>query len=105
MGPYFLCILFLLLFHNFPLLILFIIFIPRASAVFVGIYEPIKQKLLKVFPENLSALAHLVSEFKFKYNVFCIDALLENVNQMFKKILMSVTKDNFVSILQTRIYS
>ncbi|XP_039143459.1 S-adenosylmethionine carrier 1, chloroplastic/mitochondrial [Dioscorea cayenensis subsp. rotundata] len=32
-----------------------------ASAVFVGIYEPTKQKLLKVFPENLSAVAHLTA--------------------------------------------
>lgn len=32
----------------------------RASAIFVGVYEPTKQKLLKSFPENLSALAHLV---------------------------------------------
>lgn len=32
-----------------------------ASAVFVGIYEPTKQKLLKAFPENLSALAHLTA--------------------------------------------
>ncbi|KAJ0989519.1 hypothetical protein J5N97_007875 [Dioscorea zingiberensis] len=31
----------------------------RASAVFLGIYEPTKQKLLKAFPENLSAFAHL----------------------------------------------
>ncbi|PRQ49055.1 putative mitochondrial carrier protein [Rosa chinensis] len=29
-----------------------------ASAIFVGVYEPTKQKLLKMFPENLSALAH-----------------------------------------------
>lgn len=35
--------------------------ISRASAIFVGVYEPTKQKLLKSFPENLSALAHLVS--------------------------------------------
>ncbi|KAJ6797862.1 S-adenosylmethionine carrier 1, chloroplastic/mitochondrial-like [Iris pallida] len=32
-----------------------------ASAIFVGIYEPSKQKLLKVFPENLSAIAHLTA--------------------------------------------
>jgi hypothetical protein len=32
----------------------------RASAIFVGIYEPTKQKLLKSLPENLSALAQLV---------------------------------------------
>ncbi|XP_068652154.1 S-adenosylmethionine carrier 1, chloroplastic/mitochondrial [Aristolochia californica] len=32
-----------------------------ASALFVGIYEPTKQKLLKMFPENLSALAHLTA--------------------------------------------
>uniref|UniRef100_A0A7N2KWA0 Uncharacterized protein n=1 Tax=Quercus lobata TaxID=97700 RepID=A0A7N2KWA0_QUELO len=30
-----------------------------ASAIFVGVYEPTKQKLLKSFPENLSAVAHL----------------------------------------------
>uniref|UniRef100_A0A5B7BLK2 S-adenosylmethionine carrier 1 n=1 Tax=Davidia involucrata TaxID=16924 RepID=A0A5B7BLK2_DAVIN len=32
-----------------------------ASAIFVGVYEPTKQKLLKTFPENLSALAHLAA--------------------------------------------
>ncbi|XP_072998648.1 S-adenosylmethionine carrier 1, chloroplastic/mitochondrial isoform X1 [Typha latifolia] len=32
-----------------------------ASAVFLGTYEPTKQKLLKIFPENLSALAHLTA--------------------------------------------
>ncbi|KAF9609376.1 hypothetical protein IFM89_015673 [Coptis chinensis] len=32
-----------------------------ASAIFVGVYEPAKQKLLKIFPENLSALAHLTA--------------------------------------------
>ncbi|XP_065875916.1 S-adenosylmethionine carrier 1, chloroplastic/mitochondrial isoform X2 [Euphorbia lathyris] len=30
-----------------------------ASALFVGVYEPTKQKLLRMFPENLSAVAHL----------------------------------------------
>jgi uncharacterized membrane protein YhdT len=33
----------------------------RASAIFIGVYEPAKQKLLEIFPENLSALAHIVS--------------------------------------------
>ncbi|KAI5312548.1 hypothetical protein L3X38_041721 [Prunus dulcis] len=32
-----------------------------ASAIFVGVYEPMKQKLLKALPENLSALAHLTA--------------------------------------------
>ncbi|KAI3672369.1 hypothetical protein L6452_38455 [Arctium lappa] len=32
-----------------------------ASAIFIGVYEPTKQKLLKSFPENLSALAHLTA--------------------------------------------
>ncbi|KAK2979909.1 hypothetical protein RJ640_020151 [Escallonia rubra] len=32
-----------------------------ASALFIGVYEPVKQKLLKSFPENLSALAHLTA--------------------------------------------
>lgn len=31
-----------------------------ASALFVGVYEPIKQKLLRVFPEHLSAFTHLI---------------------------------------------
>ncbi|KAH7860449.1 hypothetical protein Vadar_013542 [Vaccinium darrowii] len=32
-----------------------------ASALFVGVYEPAKQTLLKIFPENLSAVAHLTA--------------------------------------------
>ncbi|GMI90768.1 SAM TRANSPORTER1, S-adenosylmethionine carrier 1 [Hibiscus trionum] len=32
-----------------------------ASAIFLGVYEPTKQKLLKTFPENLSAFAHLTA--------------------------------------------
>ncbi|EMS68458.1 Putative mitochondrial carrier protein PET8 [Triticum urartu] len=32
-----------------------------ASALFVGIYEPTKRKLLDMFPENLSAVAHLTA--------------------------------------------
>ncbi|KAK7266591.1 hypothetical protein RIF29_19240 [Crotalaria pallida] len=32
-----------------------------AYALFVGVYEPIKQKLLRIFPENLSAFAHLTA--------------------------------------------
>ncbi|XP_065848316.1 S-adenosylmethionine carrier 1, chloroplastic/mitochondrial-like isoform X2 [Euphorbia lathyris] len=32
-----------------------------ASAIFVGVYEPLKQKLLKTLPENLSAVAHLTA--------------------------------------------
>ncbi|KAH9626052.1 hypothetical protein KSS87_000372 [Heliosperma pusillum] len=31
-----------------------------ASAIFLGVYEPIKQNLLTTFPEKFSALAHLV---------------------------------------------
>ncbi|XP_021771465.1 probable S-adenosylmethionine carrier 2, chloroplastic [Chenopodium quinoa] len=30
-----------------------------ASAIFLGVYEPVKQKLLKAIPENFSSLAHL----------------------------------------------
>lgn len=37
------------------------LFVCRASAVFVGIYEPTKQKLLEIFPEKFSAVAHLVT--------------------------------------------
>lgn len=32
-----------------------------ASAIFIGVYEPTKQKLLKSCPENFSALAHLTA--------------------------------------------
>ena len=32
----------------------------RASAIFVGVYEPMKRKLLDVFPDHLSSVAHLV---------------------------------------------
>lgn len=39
----------------------------RASAIFVGVYEPTKQKLLKMFPENLSALAHFVRELSVPF--------------------------------------
>ena len=35
-----------------------------ASAIFVGVYEPAKRKLLELLPENLSAIAHLVSQLK-----------------------------------------
>ncbi|KAK3126829.1 hypothetical protein QOZ80_7AG0563500 [Eleusine coracana subsp. coracana] len=32
-----------------------------ASAVFVGVYEPAKRKVLEMFPENLSSIAHLTA--------------------------------------------
>ncbi|XP_030544152.1 S-adenosylmethionine carrier 1, chloroplastic/mitochondrial-like [Rhodamnia argentea] len=32
-----------------------------ASAIFIGVYEPTKQKLLRAFPDNLSAFAHLTA--------------------------------------------
>ncbi|XP_058740835.1 S-adenosylmethionine carrier 1, chloroplastic/mitochondrial-like [Vicia villosa] len=32
-----------------------------ASAIFIGVYEPAKQKLLQIFPENLNALAHIAA--------------------------------------------
>ncbi|KAI8531582.1 hypothetical protein RHMOL_Rhmol11G0147700 [Rhododendron molle] len=41
-----------------------------ASAVFVGVYEPTKQKLLKSFPDNLSALAHLVVKQRMQTGQF-----------------------------------
>lgn len=44
----------------------------RASAIFVGVYEPTKQKLLKMFPENLSALAHFVSESCLFVSICCM---------------------------------
>jgi hypothetical protein len=31
-----------------------------ASAIFVGVYEPLKRKLLGIFPDHLSSVAHLV---------------------------------------------
>ncbi|KAI9124577.1 hypothetical protein K1719_004499 [Acacia pycnantha] len=38
----------------------------EASALFVGVYEPVKQTLSRIFPENLSALAHFVRHFLLK---------------------------------------
>ncbi|KAL6219969.1 hypothetical protein ACLB2K_007727 [Fragaria x ananassa] len=38
-----------------------LVYYRMASAIFVGVYEPTKQKLLKMFPENLSALAHFTA--------------------------------------------
>nr|ACU24155.1 unknown [Glycine max] len=32
-----------------------------ASAIFIGVYEPTKQQLLKSLPENLSAVAHFAA--------------------------------------------
>ncbi|KAB5556585.1 hypothetical protein DKX38_007494 [Salix brachista] len=46
---------------NVSLYLLFSFLFFRASALFVGVYEPTKQKLLKMFPENLSAVAHLTA--------------------------------------------
>lgn len=46
----------------------------RASAIFVGVYEPAKKKLLKIFPENLSALAHFVREIYLLLYVICISS-------------------------------
>jgi solute carrier family 25 S-adenosylmethionine transporter 26 len=33
----------------------------RASAIFVGVYEPLKRKLLGIFPDHLSSVAHLAA--------------------------------------------
>lgn len=53
----------------------------RASAIFVGVYEPTKQKLLQMLPENLTAVAHLVtlnshrtlwSEYTVLYFIFLL---------------------------------
>ncbi|KAL8527875.1 hypothetical protein ACS0TY_005624 [Phlomoides rotata] len=41
-----------------------------ASAVFLGVYEPAKQKLLRTFPENLSAVAHLVVKQRMQTGQF-----------------------------------
>lgn len=50
------------------------IFSYRASALFIGVYEPAKKKLLKMFPEDLSALAHLVCVFYLHFQVrLCIN--------------------------------
>ncbi|KAG8377281.1 hypothetical protein BUALT_Bualt08G0013000 [Buddleja alternifolia] len=41
-----------------------------ASALFIGVYEPTKQKLLKIFPENFSAIAHLVIKQRIQTGQF-----------------------------------
>nr|GLL18406.1 S-adenosylmethionine carrier 1, chloroplastic/mitochondrial-like isoform X2 [Ipomoea trifida] len=45
-------------------------YLSGASAIFVGVYEPTKQKLLKSLPENLSALAHLVVKQRMQTGQF-----------------------------------
>ncbi|CAA0815298.1 S-adenosylmethionine carrier 1-chloroplastic/mitochondrial [Striga hermonthica] len=52
-----------------------------ASAVFVGVYEPTKQKLLRSFPENLSALAHLTAGALGGLAASCIRVPTEVVKQ------------------------
>ncbi|KAK7268273.1 hypothetical protein RIF29_20969 [Crotalaria pallida] len=37
------------------------IYVKIASAIFVVVYEPTKQKLLKFFPEHFSAVAHFAA--------------------------------------------
>ncbi|KAI9109763.1 hypothetical protein K1719_019393 [Acacia pycnantha] len=41
-----------------------------ASALFVGVYEPVKQTLSRIFPENLSALAHFVVKQRIQTGQF-----------------------------------
>lgn len=48
--------------YSVGLVVILFPYVYRASALFVGVYEPTKQKLLQIFPENLSAAAHLVRE-------------------------------------------
>ncbi|KAL6583191.1 S-adenosylmethionine carrier 1, chloroplastic/mitochondrial [Orobanche minor] len=52
-----------------------------ASAVFVGVYEPAKQKLLRIFPENLSAVAHLTAGAFGGLAASCIRVPTEVVKQ------------------------
>ena len=52
----------------------------RASALFVGVYEPTKQKLLKLFPENLSAVAHLVRDSSIKLILVDMDIFHDEVH-------------------------
>ncbi|KAI3451061.1 hypothetical protein Pfo_007726 [Paulownia fortunei] len=52
-----------------------------ASAVFVGVYEPAKQILLRSFPENLSAVAHLTAGALGGLAASCIRVPTEVVKQ------------------------
>ncbi|KAL7104522.1 hypothetical protein ACP275_08G250700 [Erythranthe tilingii] len=52
-----------------------------ASAVFVGVYEPAKQKLLRALPENLSAVAHLTAGALGGLAASCIRVPTEVVKQ------------------------
>ncbi|KAK6150541.1 hypothetical protein DH2020_015473 [Rehmannia glutinosa] len=52
-----------------------------ASAVFVGVYEPAKQKLLRSLPENLSAVAHLTAGALGGIAASCIRVPTEVVKQ------------------------
>ncbi|GFP83269.1 S-adenosylmethionine carrier 1 chloroplastic/mitochondrial [Phtheirospermum japonicum] len=52
-----------------------------ASAVFVGVYEPAKQKLIRSLPENLSAVAHLTAGVLGGFAASCIRVPTEVVKQ------------------------
>lgn len=92
-------------------------FVYRASAIFVGVYEPTKQKLLKMFPENLSALAHFVREtclflylcFMYSpwehddwvvwevYSAYCL--MYEGLWQ-YKQLLLSASGCSFMTLIK-----
>jgi hypothetical protein len=63
----------------------------RASALFVGIYEPTKRKLLDVFPENLSAVAHLVSPHTH-FTVGLADCLKHGTMSLLYFVILTPTK-------------
>lgn len=69
--------------------------IHSASAIFVGVYEPTKQKLLKVIPENISAFAHLVSLVIKQVSVI----KLHIANMLAKAFFVNLTELSYAVIL------
>ena len=47
----------------------------RASAIFIGVYEPVKAKLLDAFPKESSVAAHLVRSATLEF-CYSLDLLL-----------------------------
>ncbi|KAM5574838.1 hypothetical protein ABKV19_014004, partial [Rosa sericea] len=79
-----------------------------ASTIFVGVYEPTKQKLLKSLPENFSALVHLVFRHQsdcrcywrcfFFYCTSANRAILKTLNLFLSSELTNSIKSDIKSI-------
>lgn len=66
----------------------------RASALFVGVYEPVKQKLLRIFPESLSAFSHLVRYRLHKHRYEDIGVNVGKLGRFVRTIIRSTLSNS-----------